>query len=175
MSTRKDAEAPCGTPITYKLREKKMKKLAAEITFMLILFYCSTAFSQPHSIKIIELNTEKEYVLIKNEGKQPVDLKGWLLHDHDYGKEEVYSYAFQDIQLKRGQVLQMQSGITKKKGKEDERTYKLSGVAYYIRWSDRNVWNNECDIAYLLDRNGKLIAESHKGTELTRKKKASCR
>ncbi len=33
------------------------------------------AFSQPHLIKIIELNTEKEYVLAKNEGKQTVDFE----------------------------------------------------------------------------------------------------
>lgn len=152
-----------------------MKKLIARITVMLILLHCSVTFSQSTAIKMLELNPVKEYVLIKNEGKSPVNLRGWVLHDHDYGKEKVYSYTFQDIQLKRGEILQMQSGTTKQKGREDERVHRLPGVAYYIRWSDRNVWNNTCDIAYLSDSNGTLIAESHQGEDITEQKKTSCR
>ncbi len=159
---------------THKQGVIKMRKLTVGIAVALILLYSLVTFSQTNSIKIeIELDTIKEYVLITNEGESSVNLKGWILHDHDYGKGQVYSYTFQDIQLKQGDVLQMQSGKTDKEEKEDD--YKLSDITFYVRWSNRNVWNNKCDIAYLLDNNGELIAETHKGTEITKEHKDSCR
>jgi len=151
-----------------------MKKLTVGIVGILILLCSSVTFSQTNSIKItVELNTAKEYVLIKNEGESPVNLKGWVLHDHDYGKANVFSYTFDEITLQPEYVLQMQSGKKKEdKADDDEKANKREGSTYYIRWSDRNVWNNTCDIAYLENNNGKLIAESHEGTK---KDKDSCR
>ncbi len=140
---------------------------------IIVCLYTSQIFSQVSSVKIIKLNNEKEYVLIKNEGDLTVNLKGWILHDHDYGKANVYSYTFGDVELQAGEILQMQSG---KRGKdeEDEHSKKLPQARHYIRWSDRNVWNNNCDIAYLLDDNGNLISEKHDGKDMEKGKREDC-
>jgi hypothetical protein len=127
------------------------------------LFYPVVVFSQSSAVKIIELNRHDEYVLIKNEGDAPVNLKGWVLHDHDYGKAAVYSYTFEDLKLQANEILQMQSGEKKGNADEDRKTYKLASAHAYIHWSDRKVWNDTCDIAYLQDAQGNLIDKKGKG------------
>lgn len=149
-----------------------MKSVVMSI-IILILSY-SHAFSQSSSITIIELNNTDEYVLIKNEGETSINLQGWLLHDHDYGKAAVYSSTLDDVQLQPGEILQMQSG-KKNKTDDDEQHLKLDIATKYIRWSDRNVWNDTCDIAYLLNSKGELIAEKHDGKDIEAGKKEDCR
>ena len=144
------------------------------ISIIVLTLSYSQAFSQSSSIVIIELNNVDEYVLIKNEGEASINLQGWLLHDHDYGKAAVYSYTLADIQLKHGEILQMQSGKKNKAG-DDEQLLKLDIATKYIRWSDRNVWNDTCDIAYLLNSTGELIAEKHNGKDVEAGKKEDCR
>jgi hypothetical protein len=144
------------------------------ICIIVLLFGNSVVCAQSHSIMIIELNNEQEYVLIKNEGEAAVNLKGWILHDHDYGKTKIYSYTFLDIQLKPGEILQMQSGKTKKEQKATPTPGKLEKANHYILWANRKVWNDRCDIAYLLDNNGNPVDEKQNGGDLEDGKKENC-
>ena len=143
----------------------KHKTITSIVLSLFALFYPVVVFSQSSAVRIIELNLRKEYVLIKNEGDAPVNLKGWMLHDHDYSKAAVYSYTFEDLELQANEILQMQSGEKKGNADEDRQTHKLAIAHDYIHWSDRKVWNNGCDIAYLKDAQGKLIDEKRAGNE----------
>ena len=152
------------------------KKLSCAIILSGIIGILSTAaLAQSSSVHIIRLDNKEEYVLIKNEGETSINLKGWILHDHDYGKGSLYSYTFSEFILSPGDVLQMQSGKGKKAGDDDEKTYKIDEATLYLRWSDRDVWNNACDIAYLLDSQGKLIVEKQEGKDLETGKKEHCK
>ncbi|MBD3306000.1 hypothetical protein GF339_06420 [candidate division KSB3 bacterium] len=138
---------------------------------------CAVVLAQASEVTITELNTAEEYVLIKNTGDTPVNLKGWVLHDHDYGKARIYSYTFtfDEFWLQPGEVLQMQSGKNKSRDGEDEQIQKHPDATHYLRWSDRSVWNDRCDIAYLEDDQGALVAEKHQGTEIEQGKREQCR
>ena len=152
-----------------------MKHFFVVICIALNLFACSQVYAQDHMVKIAKLNNSKEYVLIENTGKTTVNLKGWELHDHDYGKTKIFSYTFSDLALQAGQILQMQSGKTKKEQKESAEPGKLKEAHHYILWANRKVWNDKCDIAYLLDSSGKLIDEKQDGRALENGKKKSCK
>ena len=152
-----------------------MKYLSILICSVFSLLIGSYVYAQSHLVKIIELDNIEEYVLIKNSGKTAVNLEGWELHDHDYGKTKVFSYTFLELELQPDQVLQMQSGKTKKEQKETAEPGRLENVHHYILWANRKVWNNGCDIAYLLDNTGKLIDEKQEGDELKTSKKESCK
>lgn len=69
----------------------------------------------------------------------------------------------------------MPSGKKKKEVKNAQEAHQLSVATYYIRWAERNMWNNDCDIAYMNNAQGKLVAESHHGQEIKQKKKEACR
>ena len=151
-----------------------MKKMLWRVfVFSISLLSPALVFAQSSLLTIIELNVEKEYVLIQNVGETSVSLKGWVLHDHDYGKGSVYSYTFSEMTLEAGEILHMQSGKTTEE--EHETAHNHDECTYYIRWSDRNVWNNGCDIAYLLDDQETLIAEKHSGNDLKRGDKDTCK
>ena len=68
----------------------------------------------------------------------------------------------------------MQSGKTKKEQKDTPTPGKLEQVHHYILWSNRKVWNDRCDIAYLLDHNGNLIHKKQSGGDLKEGKKEHC-
>jgi hypothetical protein len=112
----------------------------------------------PPSIEISTLNNKAEYVLIKNQGDDPVNLAGWVLHDHEHGKGHVFSYTFSDLTLKAGEILRMQSGKKADVGDTGKTTHH-----HYIHWADRKVWNDTCDIASLKDQTGALIAQKRGG------------
>ena len=149
------------------------KMLWIVFVFSISLLSPIFVFAQSSPVAIIELNVEKEYVLIQNVGDTTANLKGWILHDHDYGKGSVYSYTFSEMTLESGEILHMQSGKTTEE--EHEAAHNHDECTYYIRWSDRNVWNNMCDIAYLLDDEGTLMAEKHSGNKLKNGAKDTCK
>jgi hypothetical protein len=140
---------------------------------VLSVVFSGVVLAQSSPVTIILLDVKQEYVLIKNTGNTAVDLNGWVLHDHDYDKGSVYSYTFGELILQPGDILQMQSG--RSQGKNDEDVHKQAESTYYLRWSDRNVWNNKCDIAYLLDAQETLIAEKHSGEEIDKWKREDCK
>ena len=149
-----------------------MKKLFIALTIATVFFsFTGIVFADAHLVKIIELDNRKECVLIKNEGKSAVNLKGWQLHDHSKNKSKKYTYTFTSLELKPGQILQMQSGISKKKQKEKPNSAKLENADHYILWSNGRVWNDDGDTAYLRDSTGKLIDEKKGGKNINVDKK----
>jgi hypothetical protein len=139
---------------------------------LLVLFFASNllAFAGTPTVKIIDLNNKKECVLIKNEGKSAVNLAGWQLHDHNKKKSKVHKYTFNTLQLKPGEVIQVQSGISKKAQKADPQAAKLKNADHYIFWTSRKVWNDSFDVAYLLDNNGNIVDEKQNGGKAVKQK-----
>ncbi len=150
-----------------------MKKTINSIALATILLvFTGMATAEPLGVKIIELNNKKEFVLIKNEGGAAVNLKGWQLHDQESGKSRKNAYTFQDLQLKPGEVLQVQSGISKKDQKASVAPAKLENANHYILWSSRKVWNDSGDVAYLRDREGRVVDEKGNGKKIKNSEKA---
>ena len=149
-----------------------MKMFTVSITLAIFLLSAAVV-SAAESVKIAELNNKKEYVLIKNEGKAAVNLKGWQVHDYDHGKSKKYVCNLPAIELKPGETLQLQSGISKKVQKQSPQPSKRTDCEHYLLWSNSRVWNDGGDIAYLRDGSGTLIDEKQSGkiTDKTPKKK----
>jgi micrococcal nuclease len=85
-------------------------------------------------------NLNGEYVLIKNVGNSAVNLKGWKLMD-----ESGNTFTFPDITLSPGEEVRVHSG----KGKNTKTD---------LYWgSDKPIWNNGGDTAYLYNSNGVLV------------------
>ncbi len=115
--------------------------------------------AESHSLKIIELDNQREFVLIKNEGSTAVNLKGWQLHDRETGKGKKNTYTFNELLLRPGEMVQIQSGISKKKQQTAPDSAKLKHADHFILWSSRKVWNDKGDTAYLRDQKGSIVAE----------------
>ncbi|NJF24938.1 lamin tail domain-containing protein [Thermococcus sp. Bubb.Bath] len=85
-------------------------------------------------------NLNGEYVLIKNVGSSAVNLEGWKLMD-----ESGNTFIFPNVTLSPGEEVRVHSG----KGKNTKTD---------LYWgSDKPIWNNEGDTAYLYDSNGVLV------------------
>lgn len=100
-------------------------------------------------VEITKLNLSEEYVLISNLSEVNLSLEGWKLHD----EENKNYYVFEEYVLNAGSILQMQSG------KEEDRVDKIEDEYDYLLWSEKNIWNNSGDTAFLLDRFGNLISQ----------------
>jgi hypothetical protein len=99
-------------------------------------------------VKIVELNLKNEYVLIRNTASIDISLTKWKITDN----EEKNVYIFPEYTLIAGKTLQIQSGNKESRKKIDEK-YE------YIEWTERDVWNNTGDTAFLYDEEGILISE----------------
>lgn len=140
-------------------------KTIKSISIVLVLIFSSSlmAFAGTNTVKIIDLNNKKECVLIKNEGKTSVDLNGWQLHDHSGGKSKVHKYTFPPLQLKPGEIVQVQSGISKKTQKVDTLAAKHKDAHHFVFWTNSKIWNDAFDVAYLLDDKGNIVDEKQDG------------
>lgn len=140
-------------------------KIGKLILVLSALFFSSSllVFAEPHAVKIIDLNNKKEYVLIKNEGKTTIDLNGWQLHDQASDKSKKHLYTFKALQLKPGEILQIQSGISKKTQAENPQAAKLKDANHYIFWTNSKIWNDAFDIAYLRDDKGNPVDQKQNG------------
>jgi micrococcal nuclease len=86
-------------------------------------------------------NLNGEWVELHNDGLQPVDLGGWTVRDG----ESVNRYLFPPgSTLSAGEHLRLYSGC----GDDSRRDY------YWC--SELPVWNNEGDVAFLLDASGRI-------------------
>lgn len=140
-------------------------KIVKLIVMLSVLFLGSSlfAFAETNAVRIIDLDNKKECVLIKNEGKTTVDLNGWQLHDQEKGKSKKHLYIFKALQLKPGEILQVQSGISKKAQAENPQAAKRKDANHFIFWTSSKIWNDAFDIAYLRDAKGNLIDEKQNG------------
>ncbi|ASJ07211.1 lamin tail domain-containing protein [Thermococcus pacificus] len=81
-----------------------------------------------------------EYVVLKNKGSTPVNLKGWFIED-----EADHRYYFPSITLQPGKEIVLHTG-------------KGTDTAHDLYWgSGRAIWNNDHDTAYLYNSDGKLV------------------
>ena len=86
-------------------------------------------------------NLNDEYVVIKNEGNEAVDMTGWTLSDQ---ANHVYTFP-------SGFVLNAGATVTVYTGSGTDTSDKLY-------WgSNLPIWNNDGDTAYLKDNEGKLV------------------
>ncbi|MFW5799792.1 MAG: lamin tail domain-containing protein, partial [Spirochaetota bacterium] len=130
----------------------KLNRLCIAILFITIFLFFLTSdlnSQEETDIAIIELNVEEEYILIKNEGSEAINLDGWILKD----ESEEYEYIFDDYILNGSHTLQLQSGTSM------FRKEKLNTVDDYIIWSEDNVWDNDKDTAYLYNPDGRLVTK----------------
>lgn len=81
-----------------------------------------------------------EYVVLKNKGETPVDLKGWIIKDNAN-----HIYRFPSIILQPGQEIVLHTG-------------KGVNTSHDLYWGrGQAVWNNDHDTAYLYNAQGELV------------------
>jgi micrococcal nuclease len=86
-------------------------------------------------------NPNGEWIDIKNQGDQPVDMTGYTIKD-----EANHIYTFGSFTLPPGDTVRLKSGV----GQDDNNTL-------YWGLVDESVWNNEGDTAFLRDAKGALV------------------
>jgi hypothetical protein len=84
-----------------------------------------------------------EYVEIRNDSGQPMQLKGWILQD-----KARHVFSFPDYVIQFGQVCRIYT---------DEIHPESCGLSFGFK--DSAIWNNGGDCAYLKDQAGKMVAE----------------
>ena len=101
----------------------------------------TTSISERPAVKIVSIQYRgpNEYVLIKNVGDVPVNLRGWKLYS-----EGGQWYTFPEVILQPGETVSVHSGPS------------ASGP---LVWTKRYVWNDRGDKASLYDANGRLVDE----------------
>jgi hypothetical protein len=83
----------------------------------------------------------EEYVCFTNRGEQPVDLKGWKVHDN----KSISTYTFRALTLDPGTSVKLRTG-------------KGANTATDVYWNKgQAVWNNDGDTVYLLDASGQMV------------------
>lgn len=88
-------------------------------------------------IAFINFNDNPEYIKIKNNGDESVNLVGWKITDEG----EKHVYVFGNVELKPGYTIYLYSGPKASKNV----------------WTRAYIWNNDGDIGFLYDSNGKLV------------------
>ncbi len=122
--------------------------------------WASDACGEPVSgdIEIIEVfenapgddreNPNGEYVIIENVGDESIALDGWALRD----ESTRHRYTFPAVDLGPGERAQIRTGC----GNNDEGADPVE-----LFWCDPEppVWNNDGDLALLLDPNGAIVSQ----------------
>lgn len=87
-------------------------------------------------------NLNEEWVEISNLGSADANLTGWTLED-----AQNHSYSFPDISLKAGAAVKIHTGTG-------------ADTAEDLYWNrSSSVWNNDGDVATLMDASGNIIAK----------------
>lgn len=86
-------------------------------------------------------NPDAEYIVLVNEGTEVVDVSGWILRDESSRNRLEFA---PDTKLGPGHRLEISSGCSTEPA-----------------WcGDRSIWNNDGDMAILLDQYGRVIARA---------------
>ena len=93
-------------------------------------------------------NPNGEFVIIENVGDTTVQMQSWGLRD----ESTRHRYSFPDLDLEPGERAQIRTGC----GSDDRTSDPIE-----LFWCDPEppVWNNDGDLALLLDPNGAIISE----------------
>ena len=94
------------------------------------------------TLVIIGCDARAEIVTIANPATTPRSLAGWRLHDEG----NKHSYSFPQLIVAPGGTIRVLTGDANPTGTD-------------LFWKPQNVWNNDGDIAFLLDPSGISIAE----------------
>lgn len=142
--------------ITKKMTDTPLKIVIASfvvlplIVGLIIFIYVR----KNRRVMIIRVDLKDDYVLIKNNTKNKVNLDGWKLTDSQNRDNSVINvYTFNNLKLGKGEVAQIQAGNTGDKIK------KVKSVNYYIDAWNRKIWNDSGDTAYLYDKHHQLISK----------------
>lgn len=106
-----------------------------------------TSSSTGSVVYVSDLSLKDEWVRITNKGSSSVSLAGWKVED----KGGKHIYTFPSYTLNSGSTVTLYTG----KGKD-------TATELYWQLNDP-VWNNNGDIAFLLDNSGKLVSELERG------------
>ena len=106
-----------------------------------------TSSSTGSVVYVSDLSLKDEWVKITNKGSSSVSLAGWKIED----KGGKHIYTFPSYTLNSGSTVTLYTG----KGKD-------TATELYWQLNDP-IWNNNGDIAYLLDNSGKLVSELERG------------
>lgn len=93
-------------------------------------------------------NPNGEFVIIENTGNTSISLEGWALRD----ESTRHRYTFPAVELEAGERAQIRTGC----GNDDSDADPVE-----LFWCDPEppVWNNDGDLALLLDPNGAIVSE----------------
>lgn len=113
--------------------------------------YSVSSAGHPHEIDIVaesplfisKKDLQNEIVGITNQGDETVSLKGWQLVS--VAGNQVFNIP--NISIDAGETIYITSGPNAKDGEG------------YIKWTNRQVWNNKGDAAQLLNEKGVVISE----------------
>lgn len=93
-------------------------------------------------------NPNGEFVIIENVGDTAVQMEGWGLRD----ESTRHRYTFPSVEVGPGEVMQIRTGCG-----EDDAT--SNPIALFWCGPEPPVWNNDGDLALLLDPNGGIVSE----------------
>ncbi len=93
-------------------------------------------------------NPNGEFVIIENAGDTSVQMQSWGLRD----ESTRHRYTFPNVEVDPGEAVQIRTGC----GADD-----LGSDPIELFWCDPEppVWNNDGDLALLLDPNGAIVSE----------------
>lgn len=93
-------------------------------------------------------NPNGEFVIIENVGDSAVQMQGWGLRD----ESTRHRYTFPSVEVGPGESMQIRTGC----GDDDQGSNPIA-----LFWCDPEppVWNNDGDLALLLDPNGGIVSE----------------
>lgn len=94
----------------------------------------------PGGVRIISVDLVNETVTIKNTSARDVDISGWVLHSVK---------GDQKFTFPQGTIIKARATLTVASGD-------ASGD---IKWTNKNIWNNDGDPARLIDSNGNIVSE----------------
>ena len=93
----------------------------------------------------LRVDLRAETAVVTNNGSETLTLRGWTLVSVTGGQR----FTFPDVTLAEGQSVTVTSG-------SDAR----HDPPRFIRWTRRNVWNNDGDPGELYDAGGALVART---------------
>lgn len=102
-----------------------------------------TPISKDGHVQLISKDVQEEIVVVKNVGKEAVNMQGWQL----VSVEGDQVFDFPNIELAPGKSLSILSGSDAKSGTNE------------LEWTKRQIWLNTGDAAQLLNAKGEIVSE----------------
>ncbi|ATP41796.1 competence protein [Solibacillus sp. R5-41] len=95
------------------------------------------------SVELVSKDVQAEVVVVKNTGKEAVNMQGWQL----VSVEGNQVFNFPNIDLAPGTSISITSGSDAKTGENE------------LEWTKRQIWLNTGDSAHLMNAKGEIVSE----------------